>query len=82
MLNPNAPSAEVEQFFVSPTWVAAHFDISLVRVHRMIQQRELIAARVQGGPNGRWTWVLDRRLLPLTVRKRRRRKKKVTVVEE
>jgi hypothetical protein len=55
-------SAEVEQWFVTPTWVANHYKVSRLSVHRAIASRRLVAARVEGG--GRWGWVLDRRLLP------------------
>lgn len=57
-------SAEVEQHYVTVTWVAAHYGVSRLQVHRAIAAKRLVAARVAGG--GRHGWVLDRRLLPET----------------
>jgi hypothetical protein len=53
---------EIEQWYVTPSWVAQHYGVSVLAVHRAIKRRHLLAARVQGGGyNG---WVLDRRMLP------------------
>lgn len=57
-------SAEVEQHFVTPAWVAIHYGVTRLAVHRAIAAKRLTAARVEGG--GRYGWVLDRRLLPST----------------
>lgn len=59
----NSLTIEVEQFFVSPMWVASHYGVSLVQVHRAIAAKRLTAARIVGGKRN--AWVLDRRLLPV-----------------
>ncbi len=57
-----AASAMVEQWFVTPSWVADWYGVSRLQVHRAIAAKRLVAARVEGG--GRAGWVLDKRLLP------------------
>jgi hypothetical protein len=59
-----ALAVEAEMWFVSPTWVAKHYGVSRLAVHRAIASRRLIAIRIRGG--GRYEWVLDRRTLPQT----------------
>jgi hypothetical protein len=61
-MNPHQVSAEVEQHFVTVSWVAKHYGVSRLRVHRAIAAKRLIAAPVVGA--GYRAWVLDRRLLP------------------
>lgn len=55
-------AVEVEQYFVSPTWVAKKYDVSRLAVHRAIAARRLIGIRIRGG--GRYEWILDTRTLP------------------
>lgn len=55
-------SVEVEVQFVTVSWVAKHYGVSRLRVHRAIRAKTLVAARVAGG--GHNAWILDRRLLP------------------
>ena len=55
-------SAEVEEWYVTPSWVAAYYEVTRLEVHRAIAARRLIAARVRGAKHA--AWVLDRRLLP------------------
>jgi len=55
--------AEVERNYVTATWVAQHYGVSRLTVHRAIAARRLVAARIRGA--GRDAVVLDRRLLPL-----------------
>lgn len=57
-------SADAEIWFVTVSWVAEHYGVSRLRVHRAIKSRKLVAARVAGA--GHDAWVLDRRLLPST----------------
>lgn len=61
-------SAEVERYYVTVPWVARHYGVTVLRVHRAIARKRLTAARVEGktGKAGRHGWVLDRRLLPPT----------------
>lgn len=56
-------AVEVEENFVTVSWVAKHYGVSKLRVYRAINRRLLTAARVTGHPS---VLVLDRRELPLT----------------
>lgn len=55
-------SVEIEQFYVTPSWVANHYGVTKLAVYRAIAARKLVAAKVRGA--GQNSLVLDSRTLP------------------
>jgi hypothetical protein len=54
----------IERYYVTPAWVAHHYGVTVLAVHRAIAGGRLTAYRVRGPAQGYSGWVLDVRLLP------------------
>lgn len=53
-------AADVNQYYVTPGWVAEFYGVSRLRVYRAIRTGKLMAVKVRGG-----SLVVDSRTLPV-----------------